>query len=77
MNDVFLRRAHDYRLGLLERSHCLASIAGVDRFLNSPYKTAHSGAAGLVDLGPARDLARCLAGGTGVGHAFSSCSIAV
>src|ERR1700730_4519684 len=75
MNDVFLCRAHNHRLGFSERRQRLATVSRRNRFLDASHKAAHAGAARLIDLGAARDRARCLAGGTGVGHALSSSSV--
>jgi hypothetical protein len=75
MNDVFLCRAHNHGLGFSERSQRLATVSRRNRFLDASHKAAHAGAARLIDFGAARDLARCLAGGTGVGHALSSSSV--
>jgi len=72
MDDAFLRRAHDHRLGFLQCGQRLAAVAGCDRFLDAAHQVAQLGAPPFVDLGAAGDLARSFAGGTGVGHAFSS-----
>src|SRR5712692_7964879 len=58
VNHALLCGAHDQRLGLLQRIERLAAVAGRDRLLDLAHRSAQLGAARLVDLGAARDLAR-------------------
>src|SRR5271166_4995427 len=74
VDDALLRRAHDHRFGFFEGRQRLATVTNRDRFLDLAHEAAQVRPPPLVDLGAARDLARSLAGGTGIGHAFSSLS---
>src|SRR5882757_9846346 len=63
MHDAALRCTHDHRLGGLQRGACRSAVAADDRFFDLANGLAQQRAARLVDLGPARDLARGFAGG--------------
>jgi len=68
VNRSTLRGAHDRRLGFLESRQRCVTVAACDRLLDPADRTAQGGAARLVDLGAACDLARGFAGGLGVCH---------
>jgi len=72
MDYASLRRAHDDWLGFLEGSRGVAAVARRNSLLHLPHHCAQKRAPALVDLGTARDFASSFAGGTGVGHCFSS-----
>ena len=62
MQHAFLRRAHDHRLGFLERRRRLVAIAGGNRLLDLAQGRAQARAARLVDFGAPRDDPRRLLG---------------
>jgi len=68
VNDVALRRLHQFRFGMGERLQRRVAIAALDRFLDGADRAAHLGAARLVDDGAASDLACRLLGGSRIGH---------
>src|SRR6478735_6258974 len=70
VDDVVLRRLHQFRLGALHRRGRRIAIAAVDRFLDGAHRTAQLGPARLVDDGAAGNLAGRLLGGSGIGHLF-------
>jgi hypothetical protein len=61
-------RPHDDRLGCLERRQSCVAVATLDGFLNFAYRMSQQRTPRLVHLGPARDDARCFAGGLRIGH---------
>jgi len=62
MDHVLLRGSHQLRLRFLQRCDGGGAVALLDRFLDAAHRTAHTGAARLVDGGAASDLAGRLAG---------------
>ena len=68
MQLALARGAHELRFGLLHGLQCLVTITRRDRFLHLTDGSAYACAARFVDHGAAGDLARCFAGGGGVGH---------
>src|SRR4051794_12947011 len=66
VNDVSLRGAHQGGLGIRQRRHGSGAVAGLDRFFDITYGTAHLGAARLVDGGAAGGLVRRFFWGKGV-----------
>ena len=73
VHDTLLGRADDDRFSFLERRLRLAAVPGGNRLLDPAHQITQLGAAAFVDLSTASDLARSLAGGTGIGHAFARC----
>src|SRR6202030_3147375 len=68
MNDVALRRLHQFRFRAGHRLERRGTVAACDGFLDEADGTAHLGAARLVDDGAAGNLARRLLGGGRIGH---------
>src|SRR6202048_4994857 len=68
VNDVALRRLHQLRLSARHRLLRRSAIAALDRLFDDADRTAHLGAARLVDDGAAGNLARRLLGGSRIGH---------
>ena len=68
VNDLALRRPHEFWLGARHRLQGCITIATLDRLFDGSHRTAHLGAAGFVDDGAAGNLARRLLGGSRIGH---------
>ena len=68
VNDVALRRLHQFRLSTRHRLEGPITVAALDRFLDGSHRTTHLGPARLIDDSTAGDLSRGLPGGSGVGH---------
>jgi hypothetical protein len=69
MNGAHLAGADYRRLRFRHGGNCSGAIAGGDRFLDFTHGGAQARAPRLIDHGTARDLARGLLGGFGIGHA--------
>src|ERR1700754_4045492 len=72
VNDVVLRRLHQFRLGMLHRRSRRGAIAALDCFLDGTHGGAQLGSARLVDDGAAGNLAGRLLGGSRIGHLFKN-----
>ena len=68
VNDLALRRPHEFRLGARHRLQGCITIAALDPLFDGSHGAAHLGAAGFVDDGAAGNLARRLLGGSRIGH---------
>src|SRR3984893_7814883 len=68
VNDIALRCLHQFRLRARHRLQRGIAITAADRLFDNADRTAHLGAARLVDDGAAGNLARRLLGGSSIGH---------
>lgn len=68
MNLAIVRGAHEFGLGRFHGGDGLGAVTGRDCILNQTDGVAHARTPRLVDLGAARNLTDCLAGGRGGGH---------
>ena len=71
VNDVALGGLHQLGLGALHGVQRCGAVALCDGVFNDANRSAHLGAARLVDDGAAGNLARRLLGRSGVGHVLS------